>query len=74
MAWGVWDYPEPPEEKPLPTCPVCQDDLTEPVFMVEGKAICEDCFLEYIKDFSATEFADALGFDYKSLDEWEGSA
>ena len=26
MGWGVHDYPEPPEPKPYPVCPICGQD------------------------------------------------
>ena len=50
MGWGVYDYPEPPAEKPMPRCPVCGDEC-ELYYVQDGEIIgCEHCITQEYAD------------------------
>ena len=43
MAWGVYDYPEPKAEPPVPHCPCCGDEC-EYWYTKHGEIIgCDQC-------------------------------
>lgn len=44
MGWGVHDYPGPPPEEPLPTCPVCGEECDTIYLNADREAVgCENC-------------------------------
>ena len=70
MSWGVHDYPEPPNEPPEPDCEWCGFPYKTDVFFIDGQAVCEKCFLEYIADLDLTDVAEALGINHDSADRY----
>ena len=70
-SWGVWDYPEPPAEKPRPICPRCKGEMGDKVYFVEGEFRCEDCFDDYVSDMSRDELAKAMDIEVLTLEEFE---
>lgn len=59
-AWGVWDYPEPPAEKPRPICPRCKGEMGDKVYFVEFEFRCEDCFDDYKDGLTREQIANAM--------------
>lgn len=50
MGWGVYDYPEPPAEKPSQRCPVCGDEC-EFYYVQDGEILgCEHCITQEYAD------------------------
>ena len=68
-SWMVYDYPEPPPEKPMPYCARCCEALTEGYYITDsGEEICEDCFEEEVQAMELDNIADLLGYEKRWLD------
>ena len=44
MGWGVHDYPDPPDEGPVPVCPVCGNECEKVYLNANGAVVfCDVC-------------------------------
>lgn len=70
-AWGVYDYPEPPPEPPVPECAYCEMALTDEVYELYNDIVCQKCFEEQILEEIGWEgIADALGFQHMTRERY----
>lgn len=68
-SYMVWDYPDPPDETPVPLCPRCGEPLSEETYEIDlGRFVCEECFDDYIEELSREELADKIGIRHRKRD------
>lgn len=59
-------FPDEPAE--IAECPYCHGAQGEWVFILDGEPVCQDCFLDWVKDYTTTnphEVATALAVSVK---------
>lgn len=39
MGWGVTDYPNPPDEEPMPVCPICGQETDTLYLNRDGEVV-----------------------------------
>lgn len=59
--------------RPLPPhikCAECEIELTgeSPVYEVDGRRLCEDCFESYIDDMPLEDLAEKLGYNHTTAE------
>lgn len=70
-AWGVYDYPEPPPEPPVPECGLCGFDLSDHVYEYADTIVCRACYAERkVDDIGWEGIADACGDRHMSFADY----